>query len=173
MNWEVRDASNDDVDRLALIGSSTFLETFAGLLDGSAIVAHCHLAHSSETYLRYLQSGATAWLAETSDGQAPIGFGLLAKAEVPGSAADGSDVELKRIYVLSRFHGDGLGAAIMQRAIEEAKRRQSRRLLLGVYAGNSRARAFYARKGFIQIANRQFRVGSRQYDDVVLAKTIV
>jgi ribosomal protein S18 acetylase RimI-like enzyme len=172
MNWQVRSASVSDVDSLALVGAATFLETFAGVLDGAAIVAHCQREHSPATYERYLGTGAQAWLAESDPGRAPVGFALLADTDLPGSAPDGGDIELKRIYALSRFHGGGLGGELMRRAVEEARRRRARRLLLGVYAGNARAQAFYAKSGFAKIAERRFRVGDREYDDLVLARRL-
>ncbi len=172
MHWQVRTASAEDVGRLALVGAATFLETFAGVLDGEAIVAHCEKEHSAEAYRAYLQAGGAAWLAETMEGAAPIGFALLAASTLPGTESEGSDLELKRLYSLSRFHGSGAGAALMQRALDEAKRRQARRLLLGVYAGNSRAMAFYRKQGFSPIARRRFQVGARDYDDVVFAKLL-
>lgn len=172
MEWMVRDTTDADADRLALIGGATFLETFAGVLDGSAIVEHCRREHSPATYSRYLAASAQAWLAEADGGQAPVGYALLGTADLPGAASDGTDLELKRIYALSRFHGSGIGAALLHRATSEAARRDAARLLLGVYAGNARALAFYAKNGFKQIADRRFRVGDRDYDDVVLAKML-
>ena len=172
MDWTVRQAVTADVDRLALIGSATFLETFAGVLDGDAIVAHCAAEHSASAYRRYLEGGSAAWLVEAGTGQAPIGFSLLGSTELPGSVSDGSDIELKRIYTLSRFHGGRIGAELLRHAILHAERQGGRRLLLGVYAGNGRARAFYAKHGFVQIADRRFRVGAHEYDDVVLARKI-
>ncbi len=172
MGWTIRQATSLDADRLALIGSATFLETFAGVLEGSAIVLHCEREHSRIAYERYLLAGYLLWLAETNVGQAPIGFSLLGKTDLPGSASDGSDIELKRIYTLSRFHGNGLGAALMQQAVAHATDHGFHRLLLGVYAGNDRARAFYAKSGFDKIADRRFRVGDREYEDVVLARQI-
>ena len=172
MEWTIRRATMADADRLALIGGATFLETFAGVLDGDAIVDHCAREHSSSTYQQYLISGALAWLVEARCGEAPIGFSLLGTPNLPGSTADGSDVELKRIYALSRFHGSGAGAELMRHAVDHAEESGYRRLLLGVYAGNERARAFYAKQGFSQIADRRFRVGQREYDDVVLARSL-
>ena len=118
--WAVREASEEDAERLSLVGSATFLETFAGLLEGSAIVAHCQQEHSPATYLRYLKSGGFAWLAEAKDGLAPIGFALLTSATLPGSDS-GNDLELKRIYALSRFHGAGVGNALLQAVIQRAR----------------------------------------------------
>jgi GNAT superfamily N-acetyltransferase len=172
MTWQVRKASSGDVDRLALIGAATFLETFAGILDGSAIIAHCQREHSADAYRAYLETGAAAWLAETEEGQAPIGFALVASSSLPGSNPDGSDLELKRIYSLSRFHGTGVGGALMQQAVGYALETRALRLLLGVYAGNERARAFYRKQGFIRIADRLFRVGDRDYEDIVFAKAL-
>ncbi len=171
MDWQIRPASRKDADRLALIGAATFLETFADILDGQAILDHCRTAHSAAAYRDQLNAGASAWLGETPQ-RAPIGFALLGDTQLPGSAGDGSDVELKRIYILSRFHGQGLGDAMMEAAVNEALRRGAARLLLGVYAGNARAQAFYRKQGFEQIARRLFRVGDRDYDDIVFARTL-
>lgn len=173
MEWRVREAGAEDSDRLALVGAATFLETFAGLLDGAAIVAHCLEEHSAAAYRRYLGAGGRAWLAESVPGEAPIGFALRASSTLPGTNPDGKDVELKRIYSLSRFHGTGVGAALMNAALEHARQRQARRLLLGVYAGNERAMAFYRKQGFEPIARRRFQVGDRDYDDIVFAKALI
>lgn len=172
MDWLVRRATVDEADRLGLVGSATFLETFAGILCGDAIVAHCAREHSPAAYRRYLEAEHHGWLVEALPGHAPVGFALVGPTELPGSAADGSDLELKRIYAFSRFHGRGLGAALMREAVDHAVQQRCTRLLLGVYSGNTRARAFYAKSGFVQIAERRFRVGDRHYDDVVLARPI-
>ena len=172
MEWTIREAFPEDSDELALVGAATFLETFAGVLDGAAIVAHCRREHAASAYQRFLGEGASAWLARVETGAAPIGFSLLAKADLPGSVGDGSDMELKRIYLLSRYHGSGCGRALMETTTQRAQARGAQRLLLGVYAGNVRALAFYRKHGFEQIADRRFRVGDREYDDVVLARTL-
>jgi len=172
MDWTIRDATIADADRLALIGGATFLETFAGTLDGAAIIAHCQREHSAATYQRFLEGDYQAWLAVVSPGDAPIGFALLGPPNLPGAIEDGSDLELKRIYVLSRFHGDGPGRALMKLAVEQAARKGARRLLLGVYKHNERALRFYRKNGFDQVGERRFRVGEREYEDIVLAKPL-
>lgn len=169
--WRVRRATDEDLPALALVGAATFLETFADILDGAAVIAHCRDAHAQATYARYLESAAAAWLGETAGG-APIGFALVAPPELPAGLVRAGDIELKRIYLLSRFHGSGLGAALMAAAVAEAVARGAPRLLLGVYAHNARAIAFYAKQGFVPIGTRQFAVGGRLYDDVVLARAL-
>jgi diamine N-acetyltransferase len=170
-DWQIRAAAEGDIDTLALIASATFLETFAGILDGQAIVKHCQTEHGKETYRHYLQHGATAWLAQVDSGGAAIGYALLSKPDLATAEMDGSDLELKRIYALSRFHGSGIGAALMEKATQEASK-TARRLLLGVYNGNERAIAFYRKHGFEQITTRQYQVGDTFCDDIVLAKNL-
>ena len=48
--WTIREARTEDAAALALIGAATFLETFAGILDGDAIVGHCAAQHSEAAY---------------------------------------------------------------------------------------------------------------------------
>jgi diamine N-acetyltransferase len=169
-DWRTRPADRQDAAALGLIGAATFLETFAGILDGGAIVAHCLREHARSAYEDYLAAGAVAWLAETSAGAAPVGYAMVAAPKLPG--AQPGDLELKRIYALSRFHGSGLGRGLMDAAIGHARAHGALRLLLGVYSGNARALAFYARNGFVRIGERMFPVGEKQYEDHVLARPL-
>ncbi len=56
--------------------------------------------------------------------------------------------------------------------MEEARARGAPRLLLGVYAGNDRAIAFYGRQGFKPVGERSFLVGANRYHDLVLARRL-
>jgi ribosomal protein S18 acetylase RimI-like enzyme len=81
----------------------------------------------------------------------------------------GQDLELKRIYLLSRYHGGGTGKHLLAQAIEHAQSQRAARLLLGVYSGNTAAMAFYRRQGFSNLAERKFNVGGKDYDDHVMS----
>ncbi|PKP98701.1 MAG: GNAT family N-acetyltransferase [Alphaproteobacteria bacterium HGW-Alphaproteobacteria-13] len=166
--WTIREAGGDDAAALALVGAATFLESFAGVIDGDAIVGHCAAKHRAESYRALLADGARAWLAEAQPGGAPVGYALVGAPDL--DAARDGDFELKRIYALSRFHGTGLGAALMACAVAAAA--GHRRLLLGVYARNHRAIAFYRKQGFADIGTRRFDVGGKIYDDLVLARPL-
>lgn len=164
-----RRARPADADALALVGQATFLETFAGILDGGAIVAHCARAHAAAQYRAWLHDpDAAIWLAETAVGNAPVGYAVVARPQLPG-ADPARDLELKRIYLLGRFHGGGAGKRLMAEAVEYASAAGADRLLLGVYSGNEAALGFYKRQGFVHLTHRQFNVGGTLYDDHVLS----
>lgn len=170
----VRRAVPGDAPALSLVGSATFLDAFAGVIDGGDIVAHCVKQHSVAVYDAWLASSDVAvWLAETVDGGAPVGFAVLDRPNLPLDDLQPDDLELKRIYVLSRFHGSGVGPRLMKEAMDEARRRGARRALLGVYSGNARALAFYAKTGFIRIGARQFQVGAHTYSDHILSLPLI
>ena len=156
----------EDAARLSLVSNATFLETFAGMIDGEALLAHCDTHHEAAYLAALLENGARAWLAETAG--APVGYALLHQPEL--DAAREGDIELKKIYVLSRFHGSGIAKRLFDAVLAAAAGND--RLLLGVKDDNHRAIAVYRKQGFTQIATRRFDVGGKLYDDVVLARDL-
>lgn len=164
-DWTLREAGARDAEALALVGAASFLESYAGLVDGQAIIAHCAEHHSAEAYRALLSEGARAWLVELEPGAAPIGYALTSAPTL--EQAEAGDRELRRIYVLSRFHGTGLAQALLE-AVTAASQGCAR-LLLGVKEDNHRALAFYRKQGFAEIGTRRFTVGGKTYDDFVLA----
>ena len=167
MNWTIRTATRADADVLALVGAATFLETFAPVHTGAEIVDHCREEHSPDAYRRLIGPSSDAWIVESVPTAAPLGYALLTEADLPGGAP--GDLELKRIYVLSRLHGGGAGAELMRLAVARARERRAKRLLLSVYSLNDRALAFYRKQGFEKIGDHRFYVGETGYLDFVLA----
>jgi len=165
----LRAAGPGDAERLSLVGRATFLETFAGVLDGGGLVKHCAQRHAAHVYRAWLEDGISRlWLVEADQGGAPVGYAVLSTPDLPIQLHD-ADVELKRIYLLGRTQGAGWGRRLMDAIVAQAREDGRRRVLLGVYAKNAAAIAFYRRAGFIQVGERRFQVGDGVYDDVVLA----
>ena len=164
----LREATTSDADRLALVGRATFLESYAHVLTGDDILLHSRHQHTPELYTDWLASpDAACCLAETPTG-APVGYAVLCPPDLPVALEPG-DLELKRIYMLHRFQGQGTGGALLRWAMAEASRRGAPRLLLGVYGQNHAAISFYRRHGLEVIGTRQFLVGTTLHDDLVLA----
>ncbi len=173
MTARIRACVADDAPALALVGQATFLESFAGILNGSDILAHCARQHAPEVYRDWLaRPDMHLWLAEALPGQAAVGYVVLAPAALPLADVQPDDLEIKRIYLLHRFQGGGLGRALMETALAQAEASGSRRVLLGVKADNHAALAFYARVGFKVVGARTFTVGDTVCDDLILARTL-
>jgi diamine N-acetyltransferase len=170
---DLRGCTAADAPTLAVIAAATLLEAFAGFIPGDSLLAHCAKNHVPAAYVSYLQQPQTrAWLAEVSPGAAPVGYAMLTAPDFPEALLQPGDLELRRIYLFSRFHGSGAARRMMDLAIASAKQQHAPRLLLGVHPDNQRALAFYRKNGFVQIGTRRFQVGASTFEDPVLALTL-
>lgn len=167
---QIRRATPADAAALALIGAATFLETYCELINGSDLIAHVTHRHAEAVYAAWaIDPSVAIWIAETQTG-APAGYAVLTPASLPVEYPRAEDREILRLYVLARYQKTGLGHALMQAGLAEARRSGAPRVVLGVYHGNAKALAFYARQGFAIIGRRNFSVGAAMFDDLVLGK---
>jgi ribosomal protein S18 acetylase RimI-like enzyme len=158
-----------DQSALSLVGQASFLEAFAGILPAGDILAHCAREHSVEKYRHWLgDPKSTLWIAEAAVGHAPVGYLVLTTPQLPLDDVSPKDLEIKRVYLLHRFQGLGLGRRLMDEARRDAESRGVTRLLLGVHARNTAAIAFYERLGYTRVGTRSFKVGANTYDDLIL-----
>lgn len=172
MSAVIRRARAEDAEALALVGRATFLETYAGMLPAADILAHCARQHAPELYAGWLAGAEHRLLiVEAEEGGAPLGYAVLAPPDLPVPTSP-ADVEIKRIYLLHRFQGQGLGAALMDAALRWAREDGFARALLGVFGRNAAAIGFYNRQGFTLAGERKFQVGASVYDDLVLARPL-
>ena len=169
MDWRLRRALPEDAAAVSLVASAAFLEAFAGILPGADIVAHCAANNAPARFAAWAADrNSVVTLAEHPDGAAPVGYVLLTGPDFPVPTGP-EDIELKRIYTLAGTHGTGLGPALMDQALVDARALGRTRMLLGVHPGNMRARRFYERHGFRVIGERNFKVGNLTMRDPVYA----
>ena len=189
----LRPATPADAPALALTGAATFLEAFTWMLPGADIVAHTLKNHTADAYAHYLADPNTrVTLAVTgsptvfpNEPGSIVGYVLLCTPELPTMDLLPTDIELKRIYLFSRFRTapilDPAGLpipnlrpaqALIDTAVADASALGARRLRLGTHAENLRAIAFYHRNGFTQAGTRTFQVGNQQCCDLIFAKPL-
>lgn len=169
---QIRPCTPQDGAALALIGQATFLDTYADVLPGANIIAHCQSAHSAALYAQWLADPAfQLWIAELQPGGAPVGFMVVARPDLPMEVTE-TDLEIKRIYLLSKFQGNGVGRALIDAALAHGAAKGASRLLLGVYTKNFPAISFYERSKFAVVGSRTFHVGGQDYDDHIMGRTL-
>ena len=93
----------------------------------------------------YCKLRQPSWYAEHSDARNPIAIGQLYCA--PGRT------------------GEGIGAALMEWALGEARARNCDAVQLSVWSENIGAQQFYRRYGFAKIADIDFWVGEQRDDE--------
>ncbi len=169
----VRLCTVDDAPRLALVGAATLLDAYAGFLPGDSLVLHAAKHHHTGAYeAELVRPHSRAWLAEVPPAAAPVGYAMLTAPEFPAELVGPGDLELRRIYVLSRFHGVGAARELMEAAIASAREQGAPHLLLGLHPENHRAMAFYRKHGFVQVGTRRFSLGQTPFEDPVMRLTL-
>jgi GNAT superfamily N-acetyltransferase len=90
-----------------------------------------------------------AWILLACSGGEAIGvvsFSVLTGAD-PRALPEGT-IYLWQMFVRRPWQGSGLAGALLDRLLEEARRRGYRRIVLWTPAGAAQARRFYEREGF-------------------------
>jgi GNAT superfamily N-acetyltransferase len=167
---QVRIANDQDAQLLAELGARTFADTFAADNTPADLEAHLAKYFSPAVIAVELADDVNRYLiAEV--GASPAGYAKLRRASHEAVDAD-SAVELSRIYVGQEWLSRGVGAALMQRAIDEARGWGAAVLWLGVWERNERAITFYEKWGFTKIGEHAFVLGSDRQTDWVMSRPV-
>jgi GNAT superfamily N-acetyltransferase len=170
----IRRAGPHDAETLAQLGEATFCETF--LEDGFAIpypsadlkvflAAH----YTPAAFAARLADAHTAlWVAE-QDGKA-LAYADAGPCGLPHLEASARDPELRRLYVLRRAQGLGLGRRLLEIALDWMDGFGGAAQWLGVWSGNLKAQRLYAAYGFEPVGDYTFAVGSWRDDEFILRR---
>jgi diamine N-acetyltransferase len=166
----LRLAGPGDAAKLSLIGQASFLESFADDHDGDEITRFVASDHSIPAYESALADlKKVHWIVEEAVG-APVGYAMGLPSGLPGTDPV-TDFELKRIYLLSKWHGGGWGAKLYQAVEDHARAQGAARIVLSVYVTNFGAQKFYKARGFAQIGSWFFE-GFEASEDFIYAKVL-
>ncbi len=164
---EIRCANSSDAELLADLGARTFSEAFAAENTPENMSVYLGQAFTHARLAAELADPKATFLLASVGGEA-AGYAKLYKGESPASVTGESPMELARIYVLQKWLGSGVGRALMQRCVDEARGSGARVLWLGVWQRNLRAQAFYRKWGFTTVGEQVFHLGSDAQTDWVM-----
>ena len=159
----IRRAQPQDGQALSRLGETsfreTFLEDFAIPYPQADLAVFLRETYSLQATAAMIADPAQAvWIGETDEGAA--GYAVAGPCSLPYAERAPGDGELKRLYVLRRHHGLGLGPRLMETALAWLEREHAGRLWIGVWSGNLRAHRFYARYGFSKFGEHEFPIGA-------------
>jgi ribosomal protein S18 acetylase RimI-like enzyme len=166
MEFRIRRCGPGDERALSALGRATFLETYAGTAEASDILAYMETEHSAEHYQHWLAGGsAHIWVVETAIGSSAIAYLVALDLDDAGL---NSQIEIKRIYLLYRFHRIGIGNLLMNEILATAREKRVTALILKVQEINQNAIDFYFQYGFRIVGDEPFRAGERDYKVLVM-----
>ena len=161
----LRPAYLDDTEALAELGRTSFCDKFAHLYDPADLAAFLEEVYSPASVREEIEGAQCVHRLAEEDG-ALVGF---CKMRRPSWYAEHSDaanpIALGQLYTAPGRTGQGIGAALMDWAVAEARDTGHDAIQLSVYSENEGAQRFYERYGFAKIADIDFWVGNHRDDE--------
>ncbi|NWG91844.1 MAG: GNAT family N-acetyltransferase [Parvularculaceae bacterium] len=155
---KIRNAVDADADRLARLGAETFIATFGHLYAAKDLNAFLAKNHTVDVYRSLLADPEfMVFIAETDAGEA-VGYAVAGPSSLPVPDPGPHSGELARLYLTKEAQGAGLGARLLEVALEFLRDRFER-IYLSVYAENAHAQRLYRRYGFVKIRDYFYKVG--------------
>ncbi|MFA6220033.1 MAG: N-acetyltransferase [Erythrobacter sp.] len=167
---QLRPARPDDAPALAEFGRASFAAAFGHLYRPEDLAAFEAETYAIAVVAEEIAGDACTHMLAQIDGQ----LAGYCKMRVPSKLAQHSmaanPIELSQLYTDPARAGQGIGAALIDRAFGLAREGGHDAILLSVWSGNTRAQRFYARHGFVWIADIHFRVGEQLDEEYLFEK---
>jgi diamine N-acetyltransferase len=167
----IRTATDADAAVLADLARRTFHDTFAPTNNPADMALHLASAYGVDQQTRELTDrDITTLLVE--EGRDAIAYAQLRAGHIPECVTGPEPIELWRFYVDAAWHGRGIAQALMAHVKTVARERGAQTLWLGVWERNDRARAFYAKSGFVDVGEHIFLFGTDPQTDRVMVTNL-
>ena len=167
----IRLATRADLETLTALAALTFYDAFVQTNTPENMQAYMSEAFTvSQFTFEWEDPCATFYLAESHDRL--VGYAKLFRGETPACVIEQNAIELSRLYVAQDHHGAGIGPALMQHCLDEARCENFKAMYLGVWEHNPRAQAFYRKWGFERVGEHVFLMGDDPQIDWWMARSL-
>ena len=165
---EIRKASVDDAQMLAVLGSRAFYEAFGQYNDPADMQAYLDLAFNPDNIRTQLDDNTNTFLIAYFQKE-PAGYAKLKRHSSVPELEGEKVIQLERIYALQDFLDRKVGKTLMESCIQISRKEGYQKMWLSVWQENKRAIAFYEKWGFKVIGLKQFIIGKEVNDDFVMS----
>lgn len=168
-DFSIVEVGLSDISLLKDISQKTFLETFSVYNTEENMATYLRDSLSLEKLEKEMaQPGSQFYFAKKNE--RIIGYLKLNTGAAQNELKEDNALEIERIYVLSEFHGKGVGQSLYEEAMAIAREKKVEYVWLGVWEHNKRAIAFYGKNGFEVFDRHFFRLGDDVQTDYMMKK---
>lgn len=166
----LRPATAEDAAALADLGRRSFVVKFGHMYTPEDLANFLEESHSEAKVAKEIADpGMRIMLAVEEDRL--LGYcKMVLDCGWPEHARGGAVIELKQLYTDPEATGRGIGASLMDWALDLARERAADEVQLSVWSGNEGAQKFYARYGFGKVADIHFMVGEQRDEEFLFAR---
>lgn len=157
---------------LTTIGLQSFCEAFEKDNNPDDFKTYVDEAFSEEQIIRDIQASGSIFYIAYINGDA-VGYARLRNSTEVNDQFPGKKlIELHRLYLLDKYIGRGVGKALMNHCLQEARQKGIDVIWLGVWEHNDHAQGFYKSFGFEKFSSHVFMVGNDPQTDFLLKKNL-
>jgi diamine N-acetyltransferase len=170
-NIAIRRASPDDNVLISVLASTTFYEAYFEQDDPGDLASYIHESFEIARLDAEIADPASHFYLILRHEKA-VGYAKLIIGSTHSSITSPNPVELKRIYLLERVWGTGLGDILLEHCVGTAKQLGAGSIWLGVWEENQRGYRFYKKHGFVQTGTLEFPYGDSVGINLVMEKPL-
>jgi ribosomal protein S18 acetylase RimI-like enzyme len=160
---ELKDAGKNLAPLIADISRKTFQETFGPVNTAEDMQLFLQEQFTTEKLIQEVGIPGHRHVMAYVD-EIPAGY-LFIKYHSHHLLKNEPALEISRIYCLQEFQGLGIGKALMEEALKDAKRTKLKWVWLGVWKENAKALKFYQSFGFSSFGTTDFLLGKDCQED--------
>ena len=168
----IRRATTEDAALLADLGARLFEQTFGAVNSPDDMQHYLARAFSAEVQRTEIADPDRAVFVGFDEGGTAVGYAIARRGSRANGIVSERPIEVQRIYVDRSLHGRGVGDALMNSCVGQAREWNGDVLWLGVWQENPRAIAFYKRSGFMVVGVQEFTLGRDLQHDFVMARPL-
>ena len=168
----LRPALPADAPALAALGRDSFVAKFGTMYRPEDLAVFLAQMHSDVVVSREIANPQARYCLVERDGALAAYCKLGLACGWPEHARGSHAIELKQLYTAAGATGGGIGSALMDWVLAEARAVGADEIQLSVFSGNTDAQRFYHRYGFAKVADIHFWVGEQRDDEFLFARMI-
>lgn len=165
---DYRNAVSTDGAALDAMARRVWLATFGHSAPAADIAAYVANAYGPKGTLRRHLADAAFDFQIALSGGAVVGYCKVGPTFFDGEVSTHDALHLHQLYVDPAHHGGGVASSLLGWAKDLARRRGKAAVVLSVWEHNDRARAFYAKHGFVEVGEYAFRTGEQIDRDLIV-----
>ena len=169
---EIRLAKKEDAQFIALLGRTTFTETFGHFFrDQKDLIDYYNLTFSVQKIEDGIEKPNNLfWIAFAN--RLPVGYAKLKLHSNSEFIESKGACQLQKIYVLKDFLSMNIGLELQRSLLEKAKELRFTEIWLSVLNSNERAIRFYEKSGFEEVGNHDFQIGKENFEFVAMGRRL-
>lgn len=172
MSINIKKCTFEDLGLLQEISVETFNDTFQNQNSPAVMKAYLDRAFNLKQLGKELLNNYSEFyfifLNEEVAGYLKLNFNE-AQSEKMGN----DSLEIERIYIRGKFHKQGLGKYLINKALDIARAQNKEKIWLGVWEKNENAINFYEKMNFVQTGTHSFYMGNEEQLDFIMTKTLI